>query len=281
MKYYILSRLTRVLLGKLRKYHQGDNQLLIFSQDYIGEEVVSFGAYEKYEIEIIKKALPFDFSNHTALDIGANIGTHALPLSRIFKKVICFEPHPFLFEVLKINTRGKGAFEYHKVGLYSENRTASLVVPKNNLGGGTLSFEGKGDYTVELKKGDNIIKEPFAFAKIDVEGQEAQVVSGMEELIAKYKPIICFEFIHKDPESLSIFKVLEKLGYQNFYIPHSKSLLPSAKRNRFFIDFLDGLIFKKTFQLKTLRSFTKNYYPLIFCDREDSAFRIKKEVIQK
>ena len=36
------------------------------------------------------------------LDIGANIGNHSLNLQEYFTKIICFEPHPIIFSILKL-----------------------------------------------------------------------------------------------------------------------------------------------------------------------------------
>ena len=270
------------MLGKLRKYHHKEEQLLVFSKDFIGEEVFAYGVYEKHEIELIAKVINHEASQSTALDIGANIGNHAIQFSKIFKEVICFEPNPLIFEILKLNTRSATHVHCYNIGLSNEEKTAFLEIPEKNFGGAKIAHS-KSQKTLDilLKKGDDIIEKAFSFIKIDVEGHEMEALLGMEKSILTNKPIICFELINKDASSLKIIEFLKNLGYRKFYIPYQKSIFPKSGKKRFYRSFIDGLIFKKTSHLQAEESFNKPFYNLIFCEREDSNFRIKKEAIKK
>lgn len=282
MKYYIISHLTRLLLGKLRKYHRENDRLLVFSKDFIGEEVFAFGVYEKNELEIISQVLNEAVYTNTALDIGANIGNHAVQFSKLFTKVICFEPNETAFEVLKINTKNRKNITCFNFGLSNEDTTAYLQIPEKNLGGAAvLHSNNEGAIPIVLKKGDAIIVEPFSFIKIDVEGHEVEALKGLEHQIKKYKPVICFELITHNTSDQKLLKMLQELGYTSFYVPYEKSVFSTSKRKRFSQSFIDGLLYKKTGMLIAESNFNKPFYNLIFCENIASSFRIKTEAIRK
>lgn len=255
---------------------------MVFSKDFIGEEVFAFGLYEKHEIKTIANVINDQTSQGAVLDIGANIGNHAVQFSRLFKKVLCFEPNALIFDILKLNTRHKTNIDCYNVGLSNEEKTAYLEIPEKNFGGATVSNSNSiKSIAIELKKGDHVIAEPFSFMKMDVEGHELNVLEGMEKLIKQNKPIICFELINKDASSLEIISVLKKMGYDTFYIPYSKSFFSTSKKKRYYQSFLDGLLFKVSYQLVREFNFEKPFYNLIFCEHLDSSFRIKEEAIKK
>ena len=78
----------------------------IFAHDSIGRYINLFGGYEREELDILFDFLaPLDveFKNSLALDIGANIGNHAMYFSDHFQRVIAFEPNDDVFYLLKFN----------------------------------------------------------------------------------------------------------------------------------------------------------------------------------
>lgn len=281
MKYYLLSTITRFLLGKLRKYHKQEEQLLVFSNDFIGEEIFSYGVYEKNEISIIIASLDFDISKNNALDIGANIGNHAVQFSNYFKEVYCFEPNRTIFDVLKINTRNRTNTRLYNFGLSNQNTISYLNVPDHNFGGASVtSSKTNNTAEIELKVCDDFFDEEFALVKIDVEGHETNVLQGMTKLIAKNKPIICFELINTDENSQGLIKKLKEFGYLNYYIPFKKSIFFKKNSNSFFVSFINGLFFKKSWQLIEIKKFNKKFYNLILCEHKDSQYKIKRDNIK-
>lgn len=282
MKYYVLSHITRILLSKLRKYHQKDEQLLVFSKDFIGEEIFSFGVYERAEIQIITNILDFNTYQHTMLDVGANIGNHAVYFSNIFNKVICYEVNPYIFSVLKINTCSKKNIEINNWGLSNTTRSGFLSIPENNFGGASVvDTKGENTISVELKKGDDYIEDAFALIKIDIEGHEVMALKGLGLSISKNKPIICFELIKRSKLDIEIIDLLKEMGYSRFFIPYSKSLFSKKSQKSFIENFIDGLFFKTKHQLKEINSFHAPFYNMIICEHPSSNYKIKSEFIKK
>jgi FkbM family methyltransferase len=281
VKYYLLSTITRILLGKLRKYHKTEEQLLVFSKDFIGEEIFSFGVYEKKEIETIIASLDFDLSKNNALDIGANIGNHSVQFSNYFNTVYSFEPNKIIYEALEINIRKHPNIHPHNVGLSDENKNSYLSIPNHNFGGATVTSE-KGEDVVEihLKVLDDFFDDEFSLVKIDIEGHEPQALRGMRKLIEKNKPVICFELINTLDSGQDIINELKELGYKNFYIPYEPGFFMKRKSNSFTMTFLYGLFFKQKKKLVEVTNFNKRFYNLILCEQKDSKYRIKKESIR-
>lgn len=279
MKYYLLSTITRILLGKLRKYHKKEDQLLVFSRDFIGEEVFAYGIYEKNEIDTILASLDFDLTKTNALDIGANIGNHTLQFSKHFDNVYCFEPNKTIFDVLTINTRNRTNVHLNNFGLSNEARQSYLAVPEFNFGGGSVtSSVGTTNTEISLRVFDNTIDHEFSFIKIDIEGHELNALKGMVNAITKNKPIISFELINSESVAEGLIPFLKKMGYNKFYIPHKRGVFSNSKS--FLGIFLNGLFFRPRPELKEIRKFDKKSYNLILCEREDSNYRIKKENIK-
>ena len=281
MKYYILSSITRILLGKLRVYHKKEEQLLVYSRDFIGEEIYSFGVYEKDEIKTIIESLDFDLSKSNALDIGANIGNHAIQFSKYFNNVYCFEPNKTVFEVLKINTKRRENIQLFNIGLSNENKVSYLFVPENNYGGAKISStKANNDMKIELKRFDDFFKKDFSFIKIDVEGHESEVFQGMKHSINKNKPIIGFELINRKENDLDLIKLLNDLGYHKFYAPYQPNFFFNKNLKSYFFTFLYGLFVKKQNRLVKIKIFDKKFYNLILCEHDESMYKIKRNKIK-
>ena len=280
MNYFLLSTITRILLGKLRKYHKEDPQLLVFSRDFIGEEIFAYGVYEKNDIKTILKALDFDSKQHTILDIGANIGNHAVQFAKHFNKVHCFEPNHLAFQVLQLNTRNLSNVIIHPYGLSNRYGKLGFSIPEGNLGGGGVTLKNNNKtLTIEVKKGDEVVSEAFAVIKIDIEGHEFEAISGLEKKIILNKPIICFELINETEKDLIIIEKLKSLGYNNFYIPKQVKLFGRAV-NSFSLQFFAQLFSKQQDTLVPIKNFNGKMYNLIICEHPSSSFKIKQKQIK-
>lgn len=279
-KYYLLSFITSYLLQKLRKYHLTEEQMLVFSQDLIGEQIFAKGVFEREEIDSVLNSLNFDVSNDTCLDIGANIGNHSIQFSKRFKKVYSYEPNPVVFQVLKINTENIGNITTYNYGLSDANTRSYFEFDKSNTGGGHV-VEDETNSMIELRKFDDEFNESFSFVKIDVEGHELNVLKGMEKEIQKNKPIICFELRdYKEASSPKVVDYLKSLGYSKFYIPAERNFLkkyfPSKFKALCYLTF--GLFFanrKYDFKLEEIRTFSNFSYPMVVGEHKSSNYQIK------
>ena len=174
------------------------------------------------------------------LDIGANVGYQAIHyhLSSPNSKIYCFEPSPYNFSYLLLNTDEFRDIKSFNIGLGNEDTTGYLSMPnhlqnprvlkmKNNTG--LLSFYGEGkkyDDTIKIITLDNWMSNNNfdlhnGFIKIDVEGFELKVLKGMSQLLKEIQPPIQIEM---NPETLkmsntTMFEIVEFLKFYN-YLPY-------------------------------------------------------------
>ena len=170
-------------------------------KDMISIDLFMNGYYEKGLVKMLKDNIP---ANGIFVDVGANIGSISIPLARMRPDItiIAVEASPWIFNILKKNVETNNVVNITPVNnaVYSESgRTLPMYAPKDLFGKGSL----KAVYTKDAEMVETItiddIKIRFNlssihFIKVDVEGFEASVFSGMSHLTVSDKPKIIFEF---------------------------------------------------------------------------------------
>lgn len=125
------------------------------------------------------------------VDVGAHVGTLAVPFSHYAGRVIAFEPTKKTFAFLQKNIALNAApVDARNKGLgAAPNRASSVVLHDFSAAANTL-LVGEGD--IEVSTLDAEV--PAAdFVKIDVEGMELGVLEGGSRLWQNSKPPILFE----------------------------------------------------------------------------------------
>jgi FkbM family methyltransferase len=159
-------------------------QLIVFSQDFIGHHINISGFYEYYELSTL-----FDWLSQgkrevfdgIAVDIGANIGNHALYFSDFFREVHCFEPNPRTFKVLALNAELASNIKCFNVGISDAERIVRMDTPNDNVGAARVS-----DTAADLREGVTltlldtalVTDDRVRLIKVDVEGHEYQALLG-------------------------------------------------------------------------------------------------------
>ncbi|WP_436793924.1 FkbM family methyltransferase [Actinospongicola halichondriae] len=209
-----------------------------------------FGAFHAYEDDLVTEHLR-DFGGHqrpdlaamrslvregdVVLDIGANIGTFAIPLAASVGpsgRVFGFEASPTNADVLRRNVRSNDLIDRVVVveGVVSDraiayereefegNLAATRFVPSAGAAGG----EGPAvvhldEWAVETLGADTRID----VVKIDVEGMDVDVLRSARSLIARWLPVVSIEVAAHELESrgrepADIGRILEPLGYRLF-----------------------------------------------------------------
>ena len=211
-------------------------------QHYYLDEFVPF-------FQVINQiAKPFSF-----IDLGADIGTVSALTKQYcpgLHNILAFEPNPHSFQLLSHNLAQLNT-------VYKcENTAVSNIdgfVAFTASGRTTIDHEGAinpdlpGDTRVcrldsWLASSPEVVLQPYVVLKIDVEGQELQVIQGAAKLIQQADIMTVLLEIHPDvlektatkPEQL--FAEFEKLRAFNWYVPKLNN--QSVDRSRdFFAQF--------------------------------------------
>ena len=66
---------------------------------------ISQGGPAEYQDDVRDEAYKYVEDFDLAIDVGANVGFWARPLSHVFKQVIAYEPMPQVLECLELNVK--------------------------------------------------------------------------------------------------------------------------------------------------------------------------------
>ena len=170
--------------------------------DLIQREHIRGRIYEPDELEIIARHIR---PGAVVLDIGANIGNHSVFFVKALdaSQVIAIEPGARQNMLLSVNTRLNETHHktrIHGVALSDREGTAELVLenPGNlgsaSLGDGTKLGEDTAIEVVDVVRGDDLLPDAHVdFIKLDAEGHELAVLSGLKQLVARCRPTIFIE----------------------------------------------------------------------------------------
>jgi FkbM family methyltransferase len=152
-------------------------------------------AHRRFEPELgrVVAACP---QHGTAIDVGAWYGPWTYWLSKRVTSVVSFEPNPKVADVLERtvapNVRVIRAAASGAAG------TATLALPSGGRGTeGRASLEGLADSTsavsVPTVRVDDLDVSDVVLVKVDVEGHEREALSGAENLVNTWHPLLVVE----------------------------------------------------------------------------------------
>ena len=167
-----------------------------YDRDPIQKAQRKGGFYEADDLAEVAKHLPVA---PNVLAVGANVGNHAIYFAaRLAATVTVIEPNPValaplvanivlndLTHRIRMDALGIGLGAAPEAGL-------TLRPPARNLGG-TRMERAKGG-ALEVHPGDALFAEDtFDLIKIDVEGMEIEVLSGLQQTIRRCRPLLFIE----------------------------------------------------------------------------------------
>ena len=198
------------------------NNDIYFTPDEVQVSYINSGNAEPYngEISIINEYINKTKRNITFLDIGVNIGTHSIVYSKLFKTVLAFEADIYNYNQSKENLMINNIVN---VNLFNNALGSSegfvKTVQHNKHSRGciyTVSSDNKND--IQQITLDSLNLNNIDFIKIDVEGNELDVIKGATKTIQRNKPIIEFEYNNLaktlcNVQYSDIEKYLKNIGY--------------------------------------------------------------------
>lgn len=176
-----------------------------------------------------------------AVDVGANIGYFTLLASRLVGPeglVIAFEPEPTIANRLRDNLAENHSANVQLYELVVSDRTGKAAIfraRESNLGASaTQGQEGDPATDVAMARGDDVISPELwpriRLVKVDVEGDEFNVLSGMRSMLAALPAGACV-VAEIAPERLAkrgvttreALALMERLGYSTYTVDNGYS----------------------------------------------------------
>ena len=189
--------------------------------EHVGRSLDLLGEWAEAELRLLGL---FVKPGSTVVDVGANVGTHALFFAkRVGERgaVIAFEPQRLLHQVLCANMALNGITWARVIRAAVGARPGSVVVPEidyaagGNFGGLSLGAWRDGE-AVPVVTVDDLDLKSAALMKIDVEGMEGAVLEGAAATVSRLHPVIFVENNRPDgaPE---VVRFLADRGYALFW----------------------------------------------------------------
>ncbi|MBT6093968.1 MAG: FkbM family methyltransferase [Rhodospirillaceae bacterium] len=161
-----------------------------------------YGAYEAFELRVLA-ALADTIDDAVFVDVGANVGHHALYMAAHAAGVHVLEPNPALWARIeeKVGINGLDNMFIHKLGLGAENSLLPLYLgPESgeaSLLMGASRTTAESNVEVSIVRGDDFFREQSIgsvdIIKLDIEGAEADALVGMGDSLADWRPYIMLE----------------------------------------------------------------------------------------
>lgn len=275
----------RLRMWVSRKLELGAGQrrirLFTLDNDVIGRRIRTQGAYEPEVLAAIDAvAAGAGRSAGVALDIGANIGNHAVSMARSFSRVVAFEPHPVMAAALRANAllNGCSNLQVMEMALSAHVGDGVLQQQRPDHSGtlelaadGASAMDAPGRVAVQLMRGDDVLDrvlepgERVTLIKIDVEGAELPALQGLAACLQRDHPVICFEVRHP-AEGQLVRAFLEDAGYRDFQ---------AIRASRIGLGSLHRLLTRagrsKHYQLEPVAEFEDRHYAAVFAFAAQSA----------
>ncbi|MDB3952311.1 FkbM family methyltransferase [Alphaproteobacteria bacterium] len=165
---------------------------------FIGRSLECYGEWCEPGLDILLQCAT---SGGIILDIGANIGTHTVALARKVGtngRVIAFEPQRMVYQNLCANVSLNRLINVdclHK-GVGEKNAVCNVPImdPETQQNFGALEISGhKTGEPVEIITIDSLSLQACSLIKVDVEGMENEVLTGANDTIRQFRPLMFVE----------------------------------------------------------------------------------------
>lgn len=188
-----------------------------------------FGEWAQQEFNFFDQLLT---AQSNVIDVGANIGTHAVYFSKkcINGNVVAIEPQIYIFEMLAANIIINGCYNAIPVhaGAASKAGVAKMVninpFVEHKINYGEFKVNNNTDKGIDtsLVTLDSYVKlNRFNLIKLDVEGLEVDVLNGAKKLLKEHQPYLYIEFNNKKGNDELLEKIY-KLGYVPYWHIYTK-----------------------------------------------------------
>ena len=283
--------LLSMLNKRRREFINQFPQVACFAFDHISTEIAVRGRFERAGLEFLSSQLFSRMKNRRlCLDVGANIGNHSLAFAEHFGRVLAFEPNPRTFKLLAINAELARNIMPYRLGASNRKETITAYQDGLNLGA-TTTVRSIAEYRAQNQNGvistvqfdvdrlDCVLSasdlHQVDFIKLDVEGQEAAALEGMEAILRASGPIVAMEALADSFKGgkLPSVEILKSHGYTHIYglegTRYDSARLPSFMRKPFKrVRKLFGSDMQR-YTLKKLDDVVPRYHRMLVCSKRE------------
>lgn len=198
------------------------------NDQFIGKSFINQKYWGLQDIEVISKIIEYKCKKKNRIvfyDVGANIGSHSIALSNIFKNKIlirAFEAQSTIYQMfnqsIKINNLNNIEV-YHNAVSDKNDEIIRIDLPDyskhNNFGALELFKPFQNSDNADMQKSGifedvktiklDIFDEEVDLIKIDVEGMESLVLKGSNNLIVNHRPFLFIELLKSKLEDVTEF----------------------------------------------------------------------------
>ena len=215
----ILKKILKTLYFKYF-YNTKETQIICYN-DYIGKHILFDNFYEKEDLTLLKNSFSNNIKKSSFIDIGSNIGNHSIFFRNNFKNIYCFEPQRITYKILQLNTEKFNNIKIYNYGIDIKHKETTFYIPIHNNGmvkKNKIEGEIIREERVILKPIDNLLIKNVGFIKIDVEGNEFNVLKSLIKILKSDKPILGFELNLNNKNKDKLFHFLYKNNYHTFFV---------------------------------------------------------------
>jgi FkbM family methyltransferase len=192
---------------------------------YIGKSFDLYGEFSYHEVSFLKSLIE---PGNVVIDCGANIGGITIPLAQKIGPegyMVAFEPQQYIYHTLcgnvSINNlsntavfqrlasnvdgevRGMPVLNYHEEGNFGDNSTSKAKKDVVCLPVATCTI-------------DSLKLSALHLMKIDVQGEELDVLNGSRETIKRTRPFLYVESESKE-EAEEVIKFFKEFDYDYYF----------------------------------------------------------------
>jgi FkbM family methyltransferase len=192
------------------------------NDQFIGRSIEKYGEFSGLEMDLLRQ---FCAPGGVVMEVGANIGAHTVGLARGVGsrgRVLAFEPQRLVFQTLCANVALNSLENVDCFWAAVGSQDGVVTVPnldprqESNFGGVTLLGVDAGQQVPCLALDRFIALPNVKLIKIDVEGMEADVLRGSEQVLRKFKPILYVENDRLE-KSEALMRLIAGFGYRMYW----------------------------------------------------------------
>ena len=197
--------------------------LNLSNDNFIRECLEKLGGWEIPTLDICKNYLK---ENSFVIEVGAHIGTHTVPISKMCSKgvVFSFEMQRIIFQLLNTNVILNACNNVctYMEAVSNENKQETFgdinYSMYSSINSGNIHMDNlkvKTGYPINIVSLDEKFKNlnRLDLLKIDAEGNEVPILKGAINLINKFKPLILTEFDVNNKQEL--IDLLPNYNFEN------------------------------------------------------------------